>query len=75
MSRRREGTCGEPGPCEAHCTDHRMHDHSCYDAGDDVSWNHNQWYDFDLAPHACDDTDCPDQGYRGPAGRESEHRP
>lgn len=73
MSTRREGTCREPGPRGAHCTDHPGHKWSCYDAGDDVSWNDGQWYDFDLAPHACDDPDCPDQSYRGPKGRESEY--
>lgn len=73
MSRRRLGDCGEPGPREAHCTLHRIHDYSCYDGSEDVSWNEGQWYDFDLAPHECDDDACPDAGYRGPAGRESEH--
>jgi hypothetical protein len=73
MSGRRPGTCGEPGPYDAHCTLERMHDHSCYDGGEDVSWNHHQWYDFDLAPHDCGDESCPDAGYRGPPGRESEY--
>lgn len=73
MSIRRQGACQMPGPRDAHCTDHPMHQWSCYDAGEDVSWNEGQWYDFDLAPHACDDPGCRDQDYRGPAGRESEY--
>lgn len=54
MSAIRPGTCAEPGPYAAHCTDRPMHDYSCYDAGEDVSFNHRQ--DF---THACDDPDCP----------------
>lgn len=75
MSTRRPGTCGEPGPYAAHCTNDAgpLHRYSCYDAGEDVSWNEGQWYDFDLAPHDCGDPGCPDLGYRGPKGRESEH--
>ena len=67
------GTCQEPGPRNAHCTMDRLHRYSCYDASEDVSWNDGQWYDFDLAPHDCGDPECPDMGYRGPKGRESEH--
>lgn len=73
MSARRLGACGMPGPRDAHCTEHRMHDWSCCDASEDTSWNEGQWYDFDLAPHDCGDAECPDQGYRGPVGRESEY--
>lgn len=69
----REGACAEPGPRGAHCTEHRYHGLSCYDASEDVSWNEGQWYAFDLAPHDCKDTECPDKGYRGPPGRESEY--
>lgn len=54
MSTIRPGTCGEPGPYAAHCTNDRMHDWSCYDAGEDVSFNHRQ--DF---RHDCEDPTCP----------------
>ncbi|GAA5154844.1 hypothetical protein GCM10023340_39040 [Nocardioides marinquilinus] len=54
MSRVRPGTCAEPGPGDAHCTDRRMHDYSCYDAGEDVSFNSR--HDF---THDCDDPKCP----------------
>ncbi len=54
MSRIRPGTCAEPGPSDTHCTDHRGHRYSCYDAGADVSFNDRQ--DF---AHACDEADCP----------------
>lgn len=54
MSKIRTGTCADPGPGEAHCTDHLMHDYSCYDAGEDVSFNHRQ--DFE---HSCSDPACP----------------
>ena len=53
MSAIRPGRCGEPGPGDAHCTDSRMHDYSCYDAGEDVSFNHRQ--DFE---HHCTDPAC-----------------
>lgn len=62
MSPRREGTCGEPGPYDAHCTDDPGHRYSCYDAGDDVSFNDRQHW---LHPHECDDPECDDQGYEG----------
>lgn len=54
MSRIRKGICGEPGPYEAHCTDDPGHRYSCYDAGEDVSFNHRQ--DF---IHKCTDPECP----------------
>lgn len=54
MGRIREGTCAEPGPYGAHCTEYRGHDWSCYDAGADVSFNYRQ--DF---RHDCDDPACP----------------
>lgn len=73
MSAPRDGACREPGPRDAHCTEDRYHRYSCYDAGEDVSWNDGQWYAFDLAPHDCGDPKCTDLGYRGPAGRQSEH--
>ncbi|MCV7424354.1 hypothetical protein H7K45_27790 [Mycobacterium yunnanensis] len=53
MSKIRPGTCGDPGPYKAHCTDYPGHYYSCYDSGDDVSFNHRQ--DFE---HHCDDTTC-----------------
>ena len=56
MSRIRPGACAEPGPYAAHCTDYPMHDYSCYDAGEDVSFNHHRkdWG----APHSCTDPAC-----------------
>ena len=54
MSRIRESTCQEPGPYDAHCTDRPMHDYSCYDGGDDVSFNHRQDFDHDCQDPACD---------------------
>lgn len=58
MSEIRPHTCGMPGPWNAHCTDHPMHDYSCYDASDDVSFNSRQ--DFE---HHCDDTTCPTRDF------------
>ncbi len=60
MSRRRPGTCQAPGPSSAHCTDHPGHRYSCYDAGEDVSFNDRQDW---LTPHDCQDPACPDRGY------------
>ena len=54
MSGIRQGQCGEPGPYAAHCTDDTGHHYSCYDASEDVSFNHRQ--DFD---HDCNDESCP----------------
>lgn len=54
MTAIRPGTCGDPGPYDAHCTERVGHDYSCYDAGEDVSFNHR--HDF---VHNCDDTACP----------------
>lgn len=60
MSKTRPGTCAEPGPYDAHCTDYPGHRYSCYDAGEDVSFNARaDW----LSPHACDEPDCPHQGF------------
>lgn len=53
MSMIRTHACAEPGPYAAHCTDRPGHRYSCYDAGDDVSFNNRQ--DF---RHDCDDTAC-----------------
>lgn len=52
-----------PGPYDAHCTEEPMHRYSCYDAGDDVSFNEGQMRDY-LPPHECDDPECLDR----PAG-------
>lgn len=61
MSRRRPGTCAEPGPRDLHCTDYPGHRHSCYDAGDDVSWNTHSPEDWQTdTPHNCGDPECPD---------------
>ncbi|QFG08082.1 hypothetical protein SEA_PCORAL7_21 [Gordonia phage PCoral7] len=54
MSLVREGSCGEPGPFAAHCTEDPMHRHSCYDAGADVSFNHRQDFRHDCDDPACD---------------------
>ena len=56
MSAIRPGTCAEPGPWDAHCTDDIGHRWSCYDAGADVSWNDGMDY---LSPHDCTDPACP----------------
>ncbi|WP_131630689.1 hypothetical protein [Mycolicibacterium llatzerense] len=59
MSRIRPHTCGDPGPGDAHCTDDDPgHRYSCYDGGDDVSFNHRQ--DF---RHDCDDPNCSRQHF------------
>ena len=55
MSAISPGTCAEPGPYAAHCTDDPGHRYSCYDAGEDVAWNDGMDY---LAPHSCDDPAC-----------------
>lgn len=61
MSARQRGVCNAPGPYAAHCTEHRDHRYSCYDAGEDVSFNDRQDW---LAPHGCEDQHCPDNGYQ-----------
>lgn len=53
MSAIRSYTCGMPGPDDAHCTEEPGHWYSCYDAGEDVSFNHR--HDF---RHDCEDTAC-----------------
>lgn len=53
MSAIQPDTCAEPGPYEAHCTDYPGHHYSCYDASEDVSFNHRQ--DFH---HKCSDPLC-----------------
>lgn len=54
MSAIRPGTCADPGPYDAHCTDDPGHRYSCYDGGADVSFNHRQAF-----KHDCDDPACP----------------
>jgi len=54
MSAIRPNTCAEPGPREAHCTDYPLHEYSCYDAGEDASFNSRQ--DFE---HHCNQRACP----------------
>lgn len=49
----RQHVCDDPGPYEAHCTLGMSHPYSCYDGGEDVSWNHRQ--DF---KHDCGDPTC-----------------
>lgn len=58
MSGIRPHTCGEPGPGDAHCTDDVLHRYSCYDSGDDVSFNRRQ--DF---RHDCNDPKCDNQHF------------
>ncbi|GEP38903.1 hypothetical protein NPS01_25660 [Nocardioides psychrotolerans] len=58
MSTIRTGTCADPGPSEAHCTDDPGHRYSCYDAGEDVSFNDR--HDF---THECTDPACPQQSF------------
>uniref|UniRef100_A0AAU8GPI7 Uncharacterized protein n=1 Tax=Gordonia phage Petito TaxID=3158876 RepID=A0AAU8GPI7_9CAUD len=58
MSFTRKGACSMPGPYTAHCTDDPGHNYSCYDAGEDVSFNSRQ--DFD---HDCHDPNCNQQRF------------
>lgn len=58
MSRIRPHTCADPGPGEAHCTDDIGHRYSCYDAGEDVSFNDRQEFE-----HNCSDSSCPNQQF------------
>ena len=59
MSKRREGTCSEPGPYAAHCTSEPLHRYSCYDAGEDTSWNDRAPEEWQVeTPHDCGDPDC-----------------
>jgi hypothetical protein len=58
VSRIRPNTCAEPGPDAAHCTDYPGHRYSCYDAGDDVSFNRR--IDF---RHDCQDPECDRQHF------------
>lgn len=58
MGKIRPGYCNEPGPYEAHCTNQKWHRYSCYDSGEDVSFNDRQ--DF---IHSCIDVDCDRQQF------------
>jgi hypothetical protein len=73
VSRLRAGTCGEPGPGDLHCTEPPLHRYSCYDAGDDSSWNDRSpegWQQE--TPHHCTDEGCESTtvGVPGEAGKE-----
>jgi hypothetical protein len=61
MSEIRKGACGMPGPYGAHCTEPPAHRYSCYDAGDDVSFNERMMRDNGLV-HECDDPNCTEGG-------------
>lgn len=50
--------CNMPGPGDSHCTNDRGHDWSCYDMGEDVSFNDR--HDF---RHDCDDPQCDNQHF------------
>lgn len=54
MSQIRPHTCAEPGPYGAHCTLNSLHDWSCYDGSEDVSFNHRQYFRHDCDDLACD---------------------
>ena len=58
MGKPRRDRCQQPGPYAAHCTEWPGHQYSCYDAGEDVSFNDRQ--DF---VHNCGDVTCPDDGH------------
>lgn len=58
MSRVREGACAMPGPHGAHCTDYPLHHYSCYDAGDDVSFNERAMREDQIVHGPCDDPLC-----------------
>lgn len=50
---RTRGKCDEQGPYTAHCTLDAMHDYSCYDASEDVSFNHRQEFTHDCGDPTC----------------------
>lgn len=59
MSAIRRGRCAEPGPYDQHCTEYVGHRYSCYDAGEDASWNDRSPEDWQTdTPHECDDPAC-----------------
>ena len=53
MSKIRPHICGDPGPGDAHCTEDVAHRWSCYDAGEDVSFNDRQDFTHDCSDPAC----------------------
>ena len=55
MSSIRPGTCADPGPHGAHCTDYPGHHYSCYDAGDDASFNERTMREEDIPHGPCDE--------------------
>lgn len=68
MSRVRAHTCAEPGPWDYHCTEATGHRYSCYDAGEDTSWNDASPEDWQTeTPHVCDDPNCPSSRVSAPA--------
>lgn len=58
MSAIREGTCAMPGPYGSHCTDYPLHRYSCYDAGDDVSFNARTMREEGIGHGKCDEPAC-----------------
>lgn len=58
MSQIRIGACGAPGPHGAHCTDDPGHRYSCYDAGEDVSFNARTMREEEIPHGECDDPRC-----------------
>jgi hypothetical protein len=50
----RPGTCGDPGPGDAHCTDDLGHHYSCYDADDNVAFNARQEFTHECRDERCD---------------------
>lgn len=57
MSGIRPGTCAAPGPYDQHCTELPDHRWSCYDAGEDASFNAGSMRDH-LPDHDCNDPAC-----------------
>lgn len=58
MSGIRQYTCGAPGPYGAHCTDYPGHDYSCYDAGNDVSFNARTMREEEIPHGECEEEGC-----------------
>lgn len=57
MSAIRPGTCAMPGPYDQHCTERPGHPYSCYDAGEDASFNAGVMLGG-FPEHECDDPSC-----------------
>lgn len=58
MSGIRDHSCGAPGPYGSHCTDYPGHEYSCYDAGDDVSFNERAMRDEGITHGECKEDGC-----------------